>query len=57
MSDAQSIKAELQQREEEELDQWYELREELEIVAEADVRWSKYARNILQDLREAGYDV
>lgn len=39
------------------LDKLYELREELQIVADADVEYSKYAKEGLRTLREAGYDV
>lgn len=39
------------------LDTLYDLREELQTVAEADIEYSKYAKEGLRTLRENGYDV
>lgn len=46
-----------EKRREENLDRLYELREELQIIAESDAEYAKYAQNGLETLREAGYDV
>jgi hypothetical protein len=42
---------------EDRLDELYELREELQLVAQSDARYAKWAQNGLDQLREAGYDV
>lgn len=43
--------------EEDRLDELYELRAELQRIADSDARYSTYAENALDSLREAGYDV
>ena len=45
------------QKREENLDELYELREELREIADSDARYSEYAANFLESLRAAGYDV
>jgi hypothetical protein len=35
----------------------YEISEELQLVANSDADYAKYAQNFLESLREAGYDV
>lgn len=45
------------ERREEALDRLYELREELQTIADSDAEYAKYAREGLRKLREAGYDV
>lgn len=58
MSDADTIDIpEHEQKRQEVLDQIYDLREELKIIADADVEYAKYAQNALDTLREEGYDV
>lgn len=47
----------LDDRREERLEALYELREEFETVAEADVPYAKWAENALETLRKEGYDV
>jgi hypothetical protein len=42
---------------EDRLDQLYELEDELKQIADSDTRYSTYAENALESLREAGYDV
>ena len=39
------------------LDKLYEVHEELQLIADSDARYAKYAKNGLESLREAGYDV
>ncbi|MDS0284746.1 hypothetical protein NDI86_21830 [Halomicroarcula sp. S3CR25-11] len=39
------------------LDGLYEVREELKLIAESDVPYSKDAQNFLKALRREGYDV
>lgn len=48
---------EYEQKRKENLDRIYDLREELQIVADADIEYAKYAQNALDTLREEGYDV
>ena len=57
MSQAGSAEADIPDAEEAALEELYDLREELKLVAEADVAYAKYAENGLERLREAGYDV
>ncbi|WP_154550857.1 hypothetical protein [Halorhabdus sp. CBA1104] len=57
MSQAGSTEADIPDAEEAALEELYDLREELKLVAEADVAYAKYAENGLERLREAGYDV
>ena len=44
-------------RQEENLDKLYELREQFEIIADSDAEYATYAQNALDRLEEAGYDV
>lgn len=46
-----------EQKREENLERLYELREELQTVADADIEYAKYAENALETLRAEGYDV
>ncbi len=46
-----------ERKREENLDRLYELREEMQIIAESDGPYAKYAENGLKRLREEGYDV
>lgn len=39
------------------LDELYELRDELKLIAESDARYAKYAKNALNTLQKKGYDV
>lgn len=39
------------------LDQLYELRDELQTIAEADIEYARYAQNALDRLEAEGYDV
>jgi len=55
MSQAQSKSPD--EKRAEKLDELYDLREELEQIADSDARYSEYAQNFLESLREAGYDV
>jgi len=41
----------------ENLDRLYELREELQTIADSDAEYAEYAENFLNSLRGAGYDV
>jgi len=47
----------MEEKQKENLDKLYELREELELVAASDAEYAKYAVNFLESLDEAGYDV
>lgn len=46
-----------QDKREQTLEQLYEVREELALIAASDGPYAKYAENWLESLREAGYDV
>jgi len=41
----------------ENLDKLADLRDELELIAASDARYSEYAQNFLKSLQKAGYDV
>jgi len=46
-----------EQRRKDNLDRLYELHEELQTIAEADLEYARYARNALDRLEAEGYDV
>ena len=52
-SDDERIEEKLEGR----LEKLYAIREELQLVAESDLEYAKYAETGLERLREAGYDV
>lgn len=47
----------VEERTEARLDQLYEMRDDLETIANSDAEYADYARAALQRLRQAGYDV
>jgi len=58
MSDAETApETTPQTKREEALNQLYELRDDLAIVAESDCDYATYAETALDELREAEYDV
>lgn len=46
-----------EQKRQESLERLYDLRDELETVANSDTKYAQYAQNGLERLQEAGYDV
>lgn len=46
-----------EKKRDEKLEKLYERREDLQLIAESDCLYAKYAQNFLESLREAGYDV
>lgn len=57
MSRAGASEADMPDAEAAALEELYDLREELKLVAGSDCAYAKYCENGLERLREAGYDV
>lgn len=52
-----SATAKFDSHDEDRLEKLYELRDELQTIADSDAEWARYAQEGLDQLREAGYDV
>lgn len=54
---SQTMESKVADEEDEVLETLYDVHEDLQTIANSDAEWSKYAKEGLDLLREAGYDV
>jgi len=52
-----TVESKAEEEQEDALETLYNVHEDLQVIADSDAEWAKYAEKGLEKLREAGYDV